>query len=80
MAARGGAHWTFVILLVLLGTFLGVYLQRFDVTAPFFRDVIRSGFDLRDVDLVFMQFGLSFHLRLNLGSLLGGLVSLWILR
>lgn len=80
MAARGGAHWTFVILLVLLGTFLGVYLQRFGVTAPFFRDVVRSGFDLRDVDLVFMQFGLSFHLRLNLGSLLGGLVSLWILR
>lgn len=80
MVAKSGARWTFVVLLVLLGTVLGVYLQRFDATAPYFRDVVRSGFDLNDVDLVFVQFGLSFHMRLNLGSLLGGLVSLWTLR
>ncbi len=80
MAGKTGARWYFVILLVLLGTLLGVYLQRFEATAPFFRDVVHSGFSLRDVDLVFMRFGLSFYLRLNLGSLLGGLASLWILR
>jgi hypothetical protein len=80
MAARTGSRWSFVVLLLLLGTLLGVYLQRFGATGPFFRDIVHTGFDLGEVDLVFIRFGLSLFVRLNLGSLLGALVGLWVLR
>lgn len=75
-----GTRWAMVILFLLLGTFLGVYLQRFAMTSLVFRDVVNTGFDLKNVDLVFLRFGLMFGVRLNLGSLLGVLAGLWLSR
>lgn len=77
MAVRGNPWWL-VVLLVFFGTAVGVFLQRFGGLDTLFRDFARAGFDLREVDLVFVQFGLSFFLRINLGTLLGGVVGLWL--
>lgn len=79
MSSRS-TRWAMVILLLLLGTFMGVYLQRFSMTSLLFRDVVNTGFDLKNVDLVFLRFGFMFGVRLNLGSLLGALAGLWIAR
>ena len=79
MSGRSG-RWAMVILCLLLGTFMGVYLQRFSLTSLAFRDVVNTAFDLNNVDLVFMRFGFMFGVRLNLGSLLGALAGLWLTR
>jgi hypothetical protein len=75
-----GARWSILILAILLGTMLGAYLQGFDATRPLFRDVSRAGFDIHEIDLIFGTVGFKLFLRLNLGSLLGGLFGLWIIR
>jgi hypothetical protein len=79
MSGRSGRCFM-VILCLLLGTFMGVYLQRFSLTSLIFRDVVNTGFDLKNVDLVFLRFGLMFGVRLNLGSLIGALAGIWISR
>ena len=78
MASRG-IPWWLVILLVFFGTVVGAFLQHFDGLDTLFRDFARAGFDLREVDLLFVRFGLSFFFRINLGTLLGGVVGLWLL-
>lgn len=75
-----GAKWSILILAIALGTMLGAYLQGFDATASIFRDVTRAGFDIHEIDLIFAKLGFKFFFRLNLGSLLGGLFGLWIIR
>ncbi len=80
MGKSPGSRWSILVLAILLGTMLGVYLQGVDATRPLFRDVTRAGFDLHEIDLIFGTVGLKLFLRLNLGSLLGGLFGLWIIR
>lgn len=75
-----GSKWSILVLAIALGTMLGAYLQGFEATASVFRDVTRAGFDIREVDLIFGTFGFKFFFRLNLGSLLGGLFGLWVIR
>jgi hypothetical protein len=75
-----GSKWSILILAIALGTMLGAYLQGFEATASVFRDVTRAGFDIQEVDMIFGKLGFKFFLRLNLGSLLGGLFGLWIIR
>ena len=78
MASRGSPWWL-VVILVCFGTAVGVFLQRFDGLDTLFRDFARAGFDLREVDLLFVRFGLSFFVRINRGTLLGGVVGRWLL-
>jgi ABC-type phosphate transport system permease subunit len=75
-----GSKWSILILAIILGTMLGVYMQGFQATESLFRDVTRAGFDLHEMDLIFGTIGFKVFLRLNLGSLLGGLFGLWIIR
>lgn len=75
-----GSKWSILILAIALGTMLGAYLQGFDATAAVFRDVTRAGFDIHEIDMIFGTLGFKFFFRLNLGSLLGGLFGLWIIR
>ncbi len=80
LAKGAGSRWSILILAVLLGTMLGAYLQGFEATQALFRDVTRAGFDVHEIDLIFGTVGFKLFLRLNLGSLLGGLFGLWIIR
>jgi hypothetical protein len=75
-----GSKWSVLILAIILGTMLGAYMQGFQATESLFRDVTRTGFDLQEMDLIFGTIGFKLFLRLNLGSLLGGLFGLWVIR
>jgi len=76
----GTRKWFFLVLSLLIGTLLGYYLQQFDPLSRFFEDFLSLGFDLKRMDLAFLDIGLSFHLHCNLGTLMGGLLGLWVLR
>jgi hypothetical protein len=80
-AFRGvSLRWWIFLACVVLGTFLGIFFQRFDVTAPLFRDVVRFEVDVRNIDLLALDFGFHFGLRLNLGTFFGGVAGLWAAR
>lgn len=74
------SRWWYVIVSILVGTLLGLYLQRFQTTAPFMRDILPVGFNLQDVDLGVVTFGVKFGFRCNLGTIVGGVVGLWLSR
>jgi septum formation protein len=56
-------------LCVILGGFIGVYLQRFPLTERFFRDIIDIGFDLKSLDLIVVDFGLRLYCANEPGNL-----------
>jgi len=72
--------WLVVFFCTVLGTFLGVFFQHFSVTAPLFRDIVDLSAGPVSADLLALRFSFGFGLRLNLGTLFGGLVGLWITR
>ena len=76
----GNRRWWVFLACVVLGTFLGIFFQQFTTTAPLFRDVVRWSWRVEQVDFLALQFGFHFALRLNLGSLLGGVAGLWAIR
>ncbi|HCA40970.1 MAG TPA: hypothetical protein DEP01_05415 [Aminobacterium sp.] len=80
LGRSGNVRWWMLIICIIIGTLLGFYLQKFTLTAPYFRNIISIGFDLHDVRLAIMDFGLKFYLHCNVGTLIGGIVGLWIAR
>jgi hypothetical protein len=77
---RDGFRWWIFFACTVLGTFLGIFFQRFDVTASLFRNLIDLGFDLKDLNLLAADLGFRFYLHMNLGTFLGGAVGLWLAR
>lgn len=80
MGAHSSVKWWIIVASLVLGSLLGVYLQRFSLTEPYFRDILSTGFNVSDVNLAFADFGFRFSLRCNLGTILGGVVGLWAAR
>ena len=80
MAANAPVKWWVMIASLLIGTLFGGDLQRFALTAPFFKDILSTGFTLTDVQLGFADLGLKFYLRWNLGTIIGGVVGIWAAR
>ena len=80
MAASSSARWWIIVASLVLGSLLGVYLQKFALTEPYFRDILSTGFNVSDVNLAFADFGFRFSLRCNLGTLIGGVFGLWAAR
>lgn len=80
MAPSSSVKWWIIVAFVIIGTLLGVYLQRFSLTEPFFKDILSTGFTVTDVNLGFADFGFRFHLRCNFGTILGGVVGIWSAR
>ncbi|MBL3540175.1 hypothetical protein [Aminivibrio sp.] len=80
MAASSSGRWWVIIASLVLGSLLGVYLQRFALTEPYFRDILSAGFNVSEVNLAFADFGFRFFLRCNLGTLVGGVFGLWAAR
>lgn len=70
----------FVLASVIIGTVTGLYLQRFALTEPFFRDILSTGFDLGDVNLAFAEFGFRLSIRWNAGTIAGGVIGVWMAR
>ena len=78
--AVSSLRWWIFLACVVLGTFMGLFFQHVSTTAPLFRDVVRWGWNVDRVDFLALEFGFHFALRLNLGTLLGGVVGLWVAR
>ncbi len=73
-------RWLFFLACVILGTFIGIFFQHFSVTAPLFRDIVRFNVGVNEIDLLAINFGAHFGLRMNLGTFFGGVVGLWLAR
>jgi hypothetical protein len=72
--------WGLLLLAALLGTVLGIFCQRIPLLAPYFRTLAAPGLHVETVDLIFVTFGFKFFFQVNLGTLLGGMVGLWLVR
>lgn len=80
MARLGSSRWWVLVLCIILGGFIGVYLQRFPLMEGYFRDIISIGFDVEEVDLLFVRFGFKLFLRFNLGTFIGGVIGVLMTR
>ena len=76
----GSKRWWMLIVSIVIGTLIGIYLQGFASTASYFRNIVSVGFNFRDVNLAVIDFGLKFYFHANLGTLIGGIAGLWIIR
>lgn len=73
-------RWGLMLLCLIFGTWFGLFLQQFHQTAELFSNVVDFAIDIKRIDLVMLSFGFHFAIKLNLGTLLGGLLGLWIAR
>jgi hypothetical protein len=80
MGSGSSFRWWIIVAALVIGSISGLYLQRFPLTEPFFKDILSTGFDLKDVHLGFADLGLKLYLRWNLGTLIGAVVGLWAAR
>lgn len=80
LTKSGTLRWGLLFLCIILGTWLGIFLQRFAITAPLFSNVVDFVVDIRQIDLVMLNFGFHFGLNLNLGTLFGGLIGISLVR
>ena len=73
-------RWSVFFVCIILGTWAGIFLQRFAPTSTFFANFINFTFDVRQIDLVVLRLGLFLGLKINLGTVLGGLLGLLLAR
>ena len=65
---------------ILLGTWLGLFLQRFSATSLLFSNIVDFTVDVREIDLLMLRLGFLFALKLNLGTLIGAISGIVITR
>lgn len=78
LVRSGRLRWGMLFLCLVLGTWLGIFLQRFSASALLFSNVVDLAIDIKQVDLIMVRFGFYFALKMNLGTLLGALAGLYI--
>lgn len=76
LAKSGGMRWGIVFLFLILGTWLGIFLQRFSASASLFSNVIDFVIDVKQIDLIMIRFGFYFALKMNLGTLIGAVAGI----
>lgn len=71
----------FIIFLCLVfGTWFGIFLQQYQATSALFANIIDFAIDINKIDLVMIKFGFLFSVKLNLGTVIGGIVGIWAAR
>jgi len=73
-------HAGVIALCLVLGTWLGIFLQRFALTAPIFVNFADFAFDVKRIDIVMLSFGFNFAMKLNLGTIIGGITGILVSR
>lgn len=73
-------RWGLIVLCMVMGTWLGIFLQHFQATSFLFGNIVDFSVDIRQIDLVMFRFGFFFALKLNLGTLCGGLLGVYLAR
>ncbi len=76
LAKSGSLRWGIIFLFLILGTWFGIFLQRFDASAALFANVIDFSVDIRQIDLIMLRFGFHFALKMNLGTLIGAIAGI----
>lgn len=82
MSLRGvsALRWGMFLICLVMGTWVGLFLQSFGVLSTVFANFVDFTVDIRQVDLAVLRLGLLFSLRLNAGTILGGIIGLIIAR
>ena len=73
-------RWWLLFLCLVLGTWFGVFMQDFGAFAPYFRNVVDFAVDIKQIDLIMLRLGFLFALKMNLGTLIGGIIGIWLAR
>lgn len=73
-------RWGVIFLCMIIGTWLGIFLQRFSATALLFSNIVDFTIDIREIDLLMMRLGFLFALKLNLGTAVGAVVGIVMTR
>lgn len=76
LAKSGRMRWGIVFLFLVLGTWLGIFLQRFSASSSLFSNVIDFVIDVKQIDLIMLRFGFYFALKMNLGTLIGAVAGI----
>lgn len=71
-------RWGVILLCMILGTWLGLFLQRFSATALLFSNIVDFTVDVREIDLLMLRLGFLFALKMNLGTLIGAILGILI--
>ncbi|MDL2298417.1 hypothetical protein LJC40_04640 [Synergistaceae bacterium OttesenSCG-928-D05] len=80
LVKSGTVRWGIILLCMILGTWLGIFLHRFSATSVLFANVVDFSIDVRQIDLVMLRFGFLFALKLNLGTLIGAILGVFLAR
>ena len=75
-AKSGRFRWGIILLFLIMGTWLGIFLQRFSSTAALFTNFVDFVIDVKQVDLIMLRFGFQFALKMNLGTLIGAIAGI----
>lgn len=73
-------RWGALFIFLILGTWAGIFMQRFSATSSLFANFINFNIDIRQIDLTMLRFGFNFAMKVNLGTIIGGFVGVWFSR
>lgn len=73
-------RWGIIFLCLVMGTWLGIFFQRFPATAMLFANVVDFSVDIKEINFVMIRLGFLFALKLNLGTLIGAITGIFITR
>lgn len=80
LAKSGRFRWGIILLLLIMGTWLGIFLQRFGATSAIFTNFVDFAIDVKQVDLIMLRFGFHLTLKINLGTIIGAIAGIGISR
>ncbi|NLV81889.1 MAG: hypothetical protein GXZ18_02625 [Synergistaceae bacterium] len=69
-----------IFLCLVLGTWVGIFLQQYSSTAPLFTNIVDFVIDINKIDLLMIKIGFLFAVKLNLGTVIGGIIGIWAIR
>lgn len=73
-------RWGLLFACLVIGTWIGIFFQHFEATAMLFTNIVDVSLDIKEIDLAMIKFGFLFALKLNLGTLIGGIIGIWLAR
>lgn len=73
-------RWGVFFLCLVMGTWFGLFMQRFGVTSAIFSNFVDFTIDISQVDIGMLKLGFLFALRLNAGTIIGGIAGMFIAR
>lgn len=82
MVLRGSSpvRWGVFLVSMVMGTWFGLFMQRFGVTSAFFSNFVDFTIHISQIDVGMLKLGFLFALKLNAGTIIGGILGALIAR